>query len=173
MLIGLAVPGAGQSSGGGQAVLFYLLVYSLMTLGVFGILTMLWKQDRPVETIDELKGLGTSHPLAALLLAVFLFGLTGLPPTVGFWGKFNLFWVAWASGTLGMRTLAIGLALNAAIAAWYYLRLVKSAYLDSQTDPTSIAASRGIALYGATALCAVGAIGFFFFPGMLWELIVP
>ena len=173
MLVGVAVPGAiAIDTNGAQAVLFYLLAYSIMTLGAFGVLVMLQKQDRPATNVSDLSGIGITNPGAALLLAVFLLGLTGLPPTVGFWGKFNLFLVAWASGTLFMKLLAIGLAINAAIAAWYYLRIIKTMYLD---PPTTAAHTHqpetSPALFGAMSLCALATIGLFFAPDALWTLL--
>jgi NADH-quinone oxidoreductase subunit N len=172
MLVGLAVPGGNLVPNGEQAVLFYLLVYSIMTLGAFGVLLMLRKQDRSIDLVSDVDGLGTTHPFAAMLLAVFMFGLTGLPPTAGFWGKFNLFVVAWSSGSLTMKLLAVGLAVNAAIAAWYYLRLVKYAYLNAPaSDVSAIRGSQAPALYGAMGLCAAAALWLFFFPNVLWSLL--
>jgi NADH-quinone oxidoreductase subunit N len=154
-------------------VVFYLLVYSIMTLGAFGVLLMLRKQDRSIDAVSDVDGLGTTHPFAAMLLAVFMFGLTGLPPTAGFWGKFNLFLVAWSSGSLPMKLLAVGLAVNAAIAAWYYLRLIKNAYLNAPAnDVSAVPGNQAPALYGAMSLCAVAALGLFFFPNALWSLLV-
>jgi len=172
MLVGLAVPATVASPNGAQALLFYLLVYSVMTLGVFGVMLMLQKEGRSIYTVRDLNGLAAFNPLAALLLAVFLFGLTGLPPTAGFWGKFNLLVVLWKSGSFALWLLAIGLAVNAAIAAWYYLRLIKSAYLDPQAPTvTSITPAQAPALYGVTTLLAVGAVAFFVFPNALWTLL--
>jgi NADH-quinone oxidoreductase subunit N len=178
MLVGVAVPGALASPNGAQAVLFYLLAYSIMTLGAFGVLMMLQKPDRPVMNVGDIAGLGKTNPWAARLLAVFLLGLTGLPPTVGFWGKFNLFFVAWASGTPFMKPLAVGLAINAAIAAWYYLNLIKTAYLSPPAEDApamgSAPADAGQAmpvLFGAMSVCAAGTIVLFFFPGLLSSLL--
>jgi NADH-quinone oxidoreductase subunit N len=157
---------------GAQAVLFYLLAYSVMTLGAFGVLVMLQKQNRPATQVSDLAGLGSTNAGVAIMLAVFLLGLTGLPPTVGFWGKFNLFLVAWASGTFFMKLLAIGLAINAAIAAWYYLRLIKTAFLDppAMTFPAEGRETSPI-LFGAMSVCALATIAFFFAPGPLWALV--
>jgi NADH-quinone oxidoreductase subunit N len=172
MLVGLAVPGANLVPNGAQAVLFYLLVYSIMTLGAFGVLLMIKKQNRSIDLVSDVDGLGSTHPFAAVLLAVFMFGLTGLPPTAGFWGKFNLFVVAWSSGSLTMRLLAVCLAVNAAIAAWYYLRLVKYAYLNAPAnDVSAVPGRQAPALYGAMGLCAVAALGIFFFPNVLMSLL--
>jgi NADH-quinone oxidoreductase subunit N len=136
------------------------------------VLLLVRRNDRPVETIYELDGLAATSPAAALALAVFAFGLTGLPPTGGFWGKFNLFLAAWSTGTPTMRWLAIALAINAAIAAWYYLALVRRAYLCTST--AAVAADlrrRPVPLLGVVGLCALGVVALFFFPDPLWRLL--
>ncbi len=172
MLVGLAVPGGQASPNGAQAILFYLLVYAMMTIGVFGVLLMLKREGRSIHSVRDLDGLSVLNPLAALLLAVFLFGLTGLPPTAGFWSKFNLLLVLWKSGSLALWLLAVGLVVNAAIAAWYYLRLIKNAYLAPPADSvTTIPGGEAPALYGAMTLFAVGTIAIFFFPNVLWNLL--
>lgn len=170
MLVGVAVPSGLADVNGAQAVLFYLLVYAIMTLGAFGIIVMLQRR-RPLTNIEDLSGLAATNPLAALMLAVFLFGLTGLPPTVGFWGKFNLFLAAWASGIFFMRLLAVGLAVNAAVAAWYYLRLIKTAYLDAPAEPSPAEGASSPWLFGAMSVCAVSTVALFFFPSALWGLL--
>jgi len=106
-----------------------------------------------------------------LVLAIFLFSLTGLPPTGGFWGKFNLFLAAWSTGSSTMRFLAFGLAINAAIAGWYYLRLVRRAYLHPQTEAVTFEANRSPALTAVVALGALLILGLFFFPNPLWQLL--
>lgn len=172
MLVGLAVlPGMSEQFSGAQAVLFYLLIYSTMTLGVFGTLLLLKKNGKPVETVNDLNGIATTAPLLAFVLAIFLFSLTGLPPTGGFWGKFNLFLAAWSTESSTMRLLAFGLAINAAIAGWYYLRLVRRAYLHPQTEEVSFTASSSIALTAAVGLCAILVLGLFFFPNPLWQIL--
>ena len=82
-----------------------------------------------VETIDDLAGLSQTHPAAAAVLTILLFSLTGLPPTGGFIGKLNLLMAAWSQETTSAEILAIVLAVNAAIAAAYYLRIVAVMYL--------------------------------------------
>jgi NADH-quinone oxidoreductase subunit N len=172
MLVGLAVlPGTSEQFSGAQAVLFYLLIYSMMTLGVFGTLLLLKKNGKPVETVNDLNGIASTAPLLALALAIFLFSLTGLPPTGGFWGKFNLFLAAWSTGTSTMRLLALGLAINAAIAGWYYLRLVRRAYLHPQTEEVTFTAGKSVALTMTVGLCAILMLGLFFFPSPLWQLL--
>jgi NADH-quinone oxidoreductase subunit N len=96
MLIGLAAAPKllrepGVLPGGVEAVLFYLMAYGAMTLGAFAVLGTLSKASgQPVETVDDLAGLGRSHPKLALAMALFLFSLIGIPLTAGFMGKFWL-----------------------------------------------------------------------------------
>jgi NADH-quinone oxidoreductase subunit N len=105
MLAGLAV-GDGGPIAGTEAVLFYLAIYGLMTIGVFALFSAVSRADRPLEFEDDLRGLNRDHPAVALMLAVCLFSLTGLPPTAGFLGKLNIFLAAWSEGSPVGRNLA-------------------------------------------------------------------
>jgi NADH-quinone oxidoreductase subunit N len=129
-----------RSFGGVDAVLFYLVAYGAMTVGAFAVLAYLSTPQRPVETIDDVAGLGRSHPGLALVLALFLFSLIGIPLTAGFVGKLLLFGGAIfvePEGTdrLWFRVLALIMAINAAIGAWYYLRVATVMYLRSPLRP--------------------------------------
>jgi NADH-quinone oxidoreductase subunit N len=158
MLIGLAVAprlaGApGEAIGGVEALLFYLLAYGAMTVGAFAVLYYLNTSGRNVENVDDLAGLGKSHPGLALIMVLFLFSLIGLPLTAGFIGKFRLFFAAMglADNTIpGLtdaareqmaaqvrlyRILALIGVLNAAVGAWYYLRIAAVMYLREAVEP--------------------------------------
>ena len=93
MLIGLAVAprltagSTGEAVGGVEALLFYLLAYGAMTVGAFAVLHYLSTPDRPIENVDDLAGLGKSHPGVALLMVLFLFSLIGMPLTGGVHGQ--------------------------------------------------------------------------------------
>lgn len=169
MLIGLSV-GDTSAVGGSQALLFYLVAYGLMTLGVFALLSAINTSDQPLQVDNELRGLNRSRPTIALLLAVCLFSLTGLPPTAGFIGKLNLFLAAWSQATPLGRTLAILLAINAAIAAWYYLRLVALMFLEPASEPKT-PPPMGVAwsTWLAGALCTLGTLALFLAPQWLWQ----
>jgi NADH-quinone oxidoreductase subunit N len=118
---------------GGQGILFYLTAYALMTLGAFGVVIALDSPERPIVKIDDLSGLGRTHPFAALAMALCMFSLAGVPPMAGFWGKFYIFASAFAVGseedTRWFRILAVVGVINAAIGAYYYLRIVVVMYL--------------------------------------------
>jgi NADH-quinone oxidoreductase subunit N len=123
-----------------------------------------------LETDDNLRGLSRTHPSTALLLAVCLMSLTGLPPTAGFLGKLNLFLAAWAETTWVGRGLAMLLALNAAIAAWYYLRLIAVMYLE----PAAEAESRPVEVVSwlAGLACAIATLVLFATPQWLWDVVL-
>ena len=84
---------------GAEGILFYLVAYALMTLGAFGVIIALSTPERPVETVDDLAGLGRTHPWTALAMALCLFSLAGIPPLAGFYGKFQLLFSAFGATT--------------------------------------------------------------------------
>ncbi|HJT32269.1 MAG TPA: NADH-quinone oxidoreductase subunit N, partial [Pirellulales bacterium] len=170
MLIGLAVglaaarPAAGEAAAfdGLGALLFYLALYALATTGAFAALTFLGGDGKQIDDVDELAGLGRSHPLTAIFLAIFMFSLAGIPPLAGFWGKFTIFGSALNLDEAGLaepriRTWFLALAvigvLNAAIAAAYYLRIVAVMYFRSPVQTPRGTGGRGAAI--SAALCAV------------------
>ncbi|MDA0253775.1 MAG: NADH-quinone oxidoreductase subunit N [Planctomycetota bacterium] len=140
--------------GGMSAALFYLATYVLPTIGIFGAVAYLghrWPEwtatsgPRPpreeITTVDDLDGLSGTNPVAAFAIALFTLSLAGIPPLPGFWGKFTLaasaLKVDWTSPLVsGSRrawfvSLAVILAVNAAIAAAYYLRIIAAMYFKS------------------------------------------
>lgn len=141
MLLGLAVTPylSEKSAGGVPAVLFYLIAYGAMTVGAFAVLQAVSTKDRQVSSFDELAGLAGTHPGLAGLMALFLFSMIGLPMTAGFAGKFQLFLGALSPTSPThesmFRALAIVAAINAAIGAYYYLRLVGVMYHRTAIRP--------------------------------------
>lgn len=166
MLVGLAV-GHVDSIGGPHAVLFYLAAYALMTIGAIALFSVPDFNGRKIHSDSDLRGLSKTSPAAAFMLAICLLSLTGLPPTLGFLGKFNLFLVSWSEGEPLGKGLAICMAINAAIAAWYYLRLVALMYLEPVDDGVEEADEDWFA-WTAGAVCAVATIVLFFDPQRLW-----
>jgi NADH-quinone oxidoreductase subunit N len=169
LLIGLAVGAANmstashQASGGAGAMLFYVLVYALATMGSFCTLAYLGSPRRELSGVEELAGLSHHQPLAAAALAIFMFSLAGIPPLAGFWGKLSLFGSAIqlaaasqeanTSLALWFVALAVVAALNAAIGAAYYLRIIGVMYFQSPGAAAPAAGGRG-ALFGGV-LCAL------------------
>jgi NADH-quinone oxidoreductase subunit N len=166
LLVGLAV-GPVDVVGNVHAVLFYLMVYGIMTIGAIAILSGTIFDSHRLHRDSDLRGLSRTSPGAALLLAVCLLSLTGLPPTAGFLGKLNLFLVAWSEGEPLGRSLAICLALNAAIAAWYYLRLIALMYLEAAPDSESPIQTDWFS-WSAGAICAGATLLLFIAPQQWW-----
>ncbi|NUQ62439.1 MAG: NADH-quinone oxidoreductase subunit M [Pirellulales bacterium] len=139
LLIPLAVflapgPGLPAAWDGIGALLLYLLVYAVATIGTFAALAALGSEDTQIDGVDQLAGLawtgGSVRPIMAWCLAAFMFSLAGIPPLAGFWGKLAVFSSALGAGNEGdgFRGWFIALAvigvLNAAVAAAYYLRII-------------------------------------------------
>lgn len=166
MLVGLALGQSSASIGGVTALWFYLATYGLVTVGIFALLAAAGA-ERPMRTDADLAGLSQTHPAIAVLLAISLFSLTGLPPTAGFWGKLNLFQASWLSPPWGVW-LAGAIAVNAAVAAWYYLRLIAAMY----REPAMPAGASRLAWAPAAAgaACALAGILLFAAPQRLLDL---
>lgn len=172
MLIGLAaaypLSANNIEPGGVSAILFYLVAYGAMTLGAFAVLTYLSTPERPVEMEDDLAGLAESHPGVALLMAIFLFSLIGIPLTAGFFGKVLLFLGAMAvegENARLFRWLALLGALNAAVGAWYYLRILAKMYLQTAAEP--IAKRRAGPGLAALWICAAVTLVLGIYPKLL------
>jgi NADH-quinone oxidoreductase subunit N len=117
------------AAGGYRAAAFYVVAYAVMSLASFGAIAVL-ERGGCGSTLDDYRGLGARRPIAAGILALALFGLAGIPPTVGFTGKFLIFAAAIKAGEIPLAVIGI---LTAAVSAYYYLRVVVSIYL--QTGP--------------------------------------
>ena len=159
-LIGLA---AGTRDGA-AAVLFYMAVYMVMTLGAFlVVLRMRDAEGKAVETIASLSGLSRSRPGLALAMAVFMFSLAGIPPLLGFWPKFYVFNAAVQAD---LAWLAVAGYVTSVIGAYYYIMIVKVMYFD---DPAPAYERRsdpvGTGLILASALF-VSPLGYFAIPAL-------
>lgn len=128
-LVGLAAAGPRGTS----AVLFYMVVYVVMTVGAF--LCVLWMRDsegNPVEDIASLAGLSQRQPGFAFAMFIFMFSLAGIPPMLGLWPKVVVFIAAVQAGYVALAVAAI---LGSVIGAYYYLKIVKVMYLDEPAAP--------------------------------------
>jgi NADH-quinone oxidoreductase subunit N len=155
----------------------YLLAYSLANVGLFAVLVYLGRPGKQIEHIDDLTGLAKSQPLVAVIAALFLFSLAGIPPLPGFWAKLSVF-----TSALSVRQevtdslfavhpafaiLAVVGVINAAIGAVYYLRLVSAMFLN---DPLSTPRPGGGRSALAAVCCsAVLLVAFGVFPGRIFS----
>lgn len=167
MLVGLAVGPSPGLADGVSATLFYLAAYGVTTIGIFALLAGVGSSDAPVRNVADLSGLSRVHPAVALALAICLFSLAGLPPTSGFMGKWNLFTAGWSQGEPLGRVLAVSLAANAAISAWYYLRLIAVMFLENV--PSAKLGKVSLAPAVAGAACTVGTVLLFVVPQEVWQ----
>jgi NADH-quinone oxidoreductase subunit N len=155
-LIGLA---AGTADGI-RGVLVYLAIYLVMTIGSWAVILCMCRRGRMLEGISDLGGLSQSQPGLALALAIFMFALSGIPPTAGFFAKFYVFLAAINAQLTGLAVIGV---VTSVISAFYYLRVVKVMYFD---EPVG-AFDRPISaeLKGVLFVTAVGTLFFFLIPG--------
>ncbi len=121
MLAGLA---AGNDLGR-TGILFYLVTYTFMNIGAFGILSLLEREEEKNLTFDDYAGLGRKRPFLAALMAIFMFSLAGIPPFAGFFGKYYVFVAAINSNLTWLAILGV---LMSVVSVYYYLRLVVVMY---------------------------------------------
>jgi NADH-quinone oxidoreductase subunit N len=162
-LIGVVAAGAAGGPSGGTngiaAVMLYLALYAFMTFGAFAVVATLRKGGVDGDEVEDFTGLAARHPLAALLMLVFMVSLAGIPPTAGFIGKFYVFMSAVEAGLTWLAVLAL---VFAAISAYYYLRIVMVMYMR---EPEALTAtSPRLVMSPAMSIvlaCAVAGVLFF------------
>ena len=147
------------------AASFYIIVYLLMNLTCFWVISRISDDGRNI-TLDDLHGLYKKEPVMAFVLAVAAFALVGLPPTAGFIGKFFLLTSAWNHGYNWLVIIAV---LNTAIAIYYYLSMVRHAYTveDQDAEFKAEVSTSGLIWGGilAAMLLVLGAV-----PGPVFDL---
>lgn len=165
MMVAFLVPGTAA----GGAILYYVVAYSLMTLGSFGVVLAVTAQnsaERHPDDITRFNGLGASRPLLGALMAVFMFGLAGLPPGFsGLVGKFYLFNAAVQAGFIWLPVIAV---LNSAVSCYYYLRVLVAMYFVENEKPALPVYS--LVLNTTLIICALGTIFFGLFPSWIYGL---
>ena len=150
ILVGLAA----ANKDGISSAMFYLLVYCVMNIGAFGVVILARTEDGESLMISDYAGLGFKKPLLALFMTVMLLSLAGFPPTAGFVGKFYIFRSAVEAGQIWL--VIIG-AINTAISAFYYLRVVVTMYMrEPEAELDFLAYPR--LLIVALTLAAIGIV---------------
>src|SRR6266702_3689342 len=130
LLIGVVAGGAIGLS----AILFYLLCYTFMNLGAFGVVSVLERADNTGANLSEIRGLWNRQPVLAGLLAFFMLALAGFPPMAGFAAKYYMFYAALQSGH--PELLIIGV-LASILGMYYYLRVIAATFMEKETVPAT------------------------------------
>ena len=162
LLIALVVGG----EMGGQALLFYLLCYTAMALGAFGVLGSLKEGAKDNEAYRDLAGLGFKRPFLGAAMALFMLSLAGFPPLGGFTGKFYLFRAAIVAGHLDLAIIG---AINSLLSVVFYLKVIVAMYME-QGGAEGQPFNRAPYLYLAVAACLIGTIYLGIFPSAALEL---
>ena len=150
MLLGLTPTVVGMNTfsaaNGYSSSMFYMVAYVLTTLGSFGMIMLLSRQGFEADRIDDLKGLARRSPWFAGVMAVLMFSLAGLPPTIGFYAKLAVLQAVVSTNVTGYIVLAVVAVVLSLVGAFYYLRVVKVMYFDEPVDTRPIVASRELGL---------------------------
>ena len=140
ILVGVVAAGGNLESGKGIAgVLFYVMAYALTNLGIFAVLTHMDQEGHWVN-VEDFKGLFSRNPFYAVTLLVCFISLIGIPPTVGFMGKFFLFRAAVEANFMW---LALVMAVNSVISVGYYYGIVRAMFLE-KSDKQTLTTSTGV-----------------------------
>ena len=153
---------------GAVSLLYYLLAYTLMNLGAFGVVILVGRKKDSYLNIYDYSGLGFQHPALAASMALFMFALAGIPPTAGFVGKFYIFSAAVQAGYIWLAIIGV---MNSLVSVYYYLRITVLMYMKpAEADLGPVTFSPGPTAVLAATAAGVLLIGIF--PGFLYALAV-
>jgi NADH-quinone oxidoreductase subunit N len=152
------------NSDGLAGMMNYLMIYAFMNIGAFAVIIMLRSEGFKGDNISDYEGLSKTHPLAALLMLIFMFSLTGIPPTAGFIGKLYIFMSAINAGYTWLVVVAV---IFSAISAYFYLRIIMYMYMREPKTTVTLTTSfsNGVAL----AVTAVAVLVIGIMPAQLLE----
>ena len=172
MLLGLC-PGVVNNNtlsaaNGYSSSMFYVVTYVFTTLGTFGIVMLLSRRGFESEQVDDLKGLARRSPWYAGVMAIFMFSLAGLPPTVGFYAKLAVLQSLVSTNVAAYVWLAVAAVALSLIGAFYYLRIVKTMYFDEPLETAPIESNGEVR--ALLSLNGVAVLAFGLLPGGLMAL---
>lgn len=133
LLVGLIAAGIAPGGEGLASVLFYLLAYSVATVGAFGVVVWIGNRDRERVLMSDWYGLAAAKPAAAMVMTIFMLSFAGIPPTGGFFAKFFLFKSALLAQDQVLMWLVVVGVLNSMISIFYYLKVVMAMYFRDAT----------------------------------------
>lgn len=167
VLIGLLASGiGGQDLIGATGVMFYVFAYTLMILGAFGFLSLLESHSNHDISLEDIKGLGSRQPILAGAMVIMLLSLAGIPPTVGFFGKFFIFSAAIKQN---LYWLAFWGVLGSVISVYYYLRPIVAMYMEKSLLPETPNRVGQSMSYFTVTLMALLIVGFGIFSDPVFQ----
>jgi NADH-quinone oxidoreductase subunit N len=157
----ILIGAAAMTASGFAAAMWYLAAYYFMNLGAFAVV-LFFEGVTGSDKIENLRGLGPKYPLISIAMVALLVSLTGLPPTVGFYGKYLLFIEGVNAGLMWLVVVA---AINSVISLFYYFRIAKALFIEQADEaPSTPPALSNPAFTGLIVLLGAGSIYFFMAP---------
>jgi NADH-quinone oxidoreductase subunit N len=150
---------------GYRAAMFYTLTYVIMTTAAFGIVLWLSRKGFEADALDDYRGLNRRNPWFAFVMLLVMFGLAGVPPTVGFWAKLQVIAAVLDVDLTWLAALAV---LMSVVGAYYYLRIVKLMYFDEPAAAEPVEAKLAVQVMLSLNGLAILALGLY--PGLLLRL---
>lgn len=168
VMIGLLAAGVGgEALIGASGVIFYIIAYSIMTVGAFAVIGLFERDENSSVDVDDLKGLAKRSPWLAICISLFMLSLAGIPPTVGFFGKLFIFSAAIKQGFLWLTIWAV---IGSVISVYYYLRPLVLMYMYDE-EGTPVIPSRALTHF-TVSLAAILILLFGFFADPLYKSVL-
>jgi NADH-quinone oxidoreductase subunit N len=152
-----------------SAVVGYLIIYAVMNLGAFAVIITVSRKTRSAD-IHSFGGLFTYAPGLTVAMTIFLFSLAGIPPLGGWYAKFGIFTALVSPNTTTGYVLAVAVAINSVIAAFYYARVAKTMWFDPVPDGDTTPIRIPLSLRAAVVITAVLTIAIGVYPGLVTRL---
>ena len=163
LLLGV-IPG---TVAGYAASMFYVIVYSVMSLGAFAMIIVLSRAGFEADRLEDFKGLSRRSPWCALLVMILMLSMAGVPPLLGFWAKWSVLQEVISAGYVWLAVVAMLLSV---VGLFYYLRIIKLVYFDEPEDQPAIDAARDVRVMVSANSLVVLVVGLF--PGGLLTLCI-
>jgi NADH-quinone oxidoreductase subunit N len=146
-------------------MMIYLFIYVAMSLGSFVALLMLRDEEGSLyQTFADISGLSTTRPLLAWCLLLLMFSLAGIPPLLGFYGKFVIFQATIEAGMIALGTIAIAASV---IGAFYYIKFVKVMFFDEAAGVVTGKSSSGHWVILIVTTLIISPLGYFLTPSLI------
>jgi len=168
LLVGICALGLGSPTAN-TSLIYYLITYSVATMGVFAIVAFVGSRNRERLLVDDWAGLGSQHPGVALAMTILLLSFGGIPPTGGFFGKFYIFKAAMEVYDGQLLWLVVLGVINSAISIYYYLRIVTAMYFREANQPFTPTRSSGLMF--VIAVCPLLVLELGILPGWWLRLV--